>query len=150
MKRAFTILEVLMALAIFALMATMIAAGYLNVLRAYQAADDDGLSESRVRHARMEFLGTKNRDDVLRGGDFTDGDVRVDWTAEVEPTAVPDLYRVEFVCSQRGPSDQKPARTTEVHWLHRPAWADPVERGPIELRFREALQERLDEEAGRR
>ncbi|MDX2186553.1 MAG: prepilin-type N-terminal cleavage/methylation domain-containing protein [Opitutaceae bacterium] len=147
---AFTVLEVLMALAIFALMATVIAASYLNVLRAYQLADSDGLSESRLRHARSEFFNTTARDDVLKGSNFTDGDVRVEWSGEIEPTAVPDLYRVTFQFTEKPGQEKAPVRTTEVHWLFRPGWAQPMERGPIELRFREAVQERLEEEDRRR
>ncbi|WP_404425203.1 prepilin-type N-terminal cleavage/methylation domain-containing protein [Nibricoccus sp. IMCC34717] len=149
-RKAFTLLEVLLALAVFALFATVIAGGYLNVLRAYQAADNDGLEESRLRFARIEFLNTKTRDDAENGGDFTDGDVRIAWKAEIEPTAVPDVFRAVFSCRQELPGRPKPIVSTEVLWLRRPAWSRPDERGPVELRFREAVRKHLDAVEGRR
>src|ERR1017187_8255370 len=82
LRRGFTIIEVLVALAIFALTAVVLGSAYLNEL-ARRANVNDG----EVYFARSQLLSQPDLQTAQNGAEFDDGDSHVKWTAEVEPTS---------------------------------------------------------------
>lgn len=141
--RGFTLLEVIVATAVFAMMAAILAGAYVNVLRAYHALADTGEREAQLRFARAQFLAEASRDKAEEGLTVTDGETRVQWQADIQATTVPDLYRCAWSCTMQRPGAPKDDRVEEVFWLLRPSWAKPDERGPIEQALRERLLETL-------
>lgn len=129
---AFTLLEVLVALAIFALMTIVLAASYLNVLNSYAVVANANQTNEDVTFARAQLLAEPDRESLEEGGDFesTNGR-RVKWNATIASTAINDLFTVTFICEITDPAKNKPEKVTETFTLLRPTWSDPAERAKL-------------------
>lgn len=138
--RGFTLIEVLISLAIFALASVVLAAAYLNVLGAYQAVALRQQGEEEWKLVRSVVLSESDREKVEAGGRLQLPDLgSLQWTATIEPTAVADLFavtvRAEPEFSREG---ENRAREQKILLL-RPRWSDPLEREKL----RAATHERL-------
>ena len=71
--RAFTLLEVLMAMALFAMAAVMLASAYLNVLNSYETAGRAAQLNEDFAFARQLVLNEPDRKKVEEGGEFAHG-----------------------------------------------------------------------------
>ncbi|MDB6167464.1 MAG: prepilin-type cleavage/methylation protein [Verrucomicrobia bacterium] len=145
MRRGFTLLEVMVSLAIFAMGAIVLGAAYVNVLNAYETAQKGNQVDQDVRFARSLLLAEPDRDKAERGGDFDAGDGRrVQWHATIETTLIADLFQVTFVCEAGGTGGGAQPAVTETFTIMRPTWADPVENGKL----RQAALDRIKELQG--
>ena len=131
--RGFTLLEVLVAMTIFAMAAVMLASAYLNILNSYEAVSRGVQINEDFAFARQQVLNEPDRKKVEEGGEFeTAGGRRAKWTAAIESTTVADVYRVAFTCELADPSRTEPERQIENFLLLRPTWViDPAERGKL-------------------
>ncbi|HUL53123.1 MAG TPA: prepilin-type N-terminal cleavage/methylation domain-containing protein [Opitutaceae bacterium] len=136
----FTLLEVLVALAIFALAAVVLGATYVNALNAYEAATRrNGYSED-LRFARMAVLTEPDRNKVEEGGELDlGGGKRARWQADVASTNTVDLFSVTWTCAITNPARPEPFRTSQTFLLLRPTWSDPVERATLLEQTRERI-----------
>ncbi len=146
MRRAFTLLEVLVALAIFALGAIVLGGAYLNVLNAYDSAQRGSQNDQDVRFARAQLLAEPDHDKAEQGGDFESADGRrVRWHAKIESTVTADLFQVTFTCELGSTSGGALPTVTETFTVLRPTWADPVE----ESKLRQEAADRIAQLQGR-
>ncbi len=131
-KRSFTLLEVLVSLAIFAGAAVVLGLTYVNALSAYElAARHDEYAED-LRFVRAALLTEPDRDKAAAGGDLDLGDnKRAHWTADITPTATADLFTVVWRCEIADPARREPYRAAQTLLLLRPTWSDPVERSKL-------------------
>lgn len=145
---AFTLLEVLVALALFAMAAVVLGTGYVNVLNGYQVARRATVSDPEVQFARAQLLTQADVELARRGGDFTAGDGRaVRWTATVEPTTQADLFAVAFECEIAGHETTSIQKVREVFRLLRPTWSVATDRATLRAASRDRilkLQERVN------
>jgi general secretion pathway protein I len=131
-RGAFTLLEVLVALTIFALMAIVLGAAYLNVLTSYAIAAKSNQVNVDVAFARAQMLAEPDRTLIEQGGDFDSADSRhVKWSATIASTSINDLFTVTFVCEIADPAKSDPDRVTQTFTVLRPTWSDPAERGKL-------------------
>jgi general secretion pathway protein I len=129
--RAFTLVEVLLALVIFAMTAVVLGGAYVNVLNSYEAARQDNVYDADVSCARSQLLGQADLPTAQGGAEFDDGDRRVRWTADIEPAGTTDLFTVTFTCVVT-PSAGADAKTfAETFMLVRPTWSDPAARSQL-------------------
>jgi general secretion pathway protein I len=129
---AFTLLEVLVALAIFALAAVVLGATYVNALNAYEAATRRNEYDGDLRFVRATLLTEPDRDKVEEGGDVDlGGNKRARWQADVAATNTVDLFSVTWTCEITDPARREPYRVTQTFLLLRPTWSDPVERSAL-------------------
>lgn len=142
-QKGFTVLEVLIALAVFVLMAVYLVGGYLNALRAYEAAGRQDLELTAMNFARTQMLRESDREKLPSGGTFEDNGINVRWSAEVVPALVPDVYTVEFTCEFSG-SGRDAHRVVEKLQVLRPSWAKPDERGPLQEKLKERIKKMTD------
>ena len=145
-RRGFTLIEVLMSLAIFALAAVGLGAAYSNVLlgRAALRQNEQDLEDmSRVRAALME---NPNFDEIEAGGEIhLPGDRTARWKGKIEPTTVSDLFTVTLTAEiQAEASGEYGPERTEVRMLLRPTWSIPSDRSKI----RDDVRQRLERERG--
>lgn len=125
---AFTLLEVIVTLAIFALAAVVLGAAYVNVLNAYATVARGNQTDEDLRFARAQLLAEPDRTKAETGGDFATADGRtVKWHATIENTTTADLFTVTFVCEMPDAANGGTQATTETFSLLRPTWADPAE-----------------------
>ncbi|MEO6874272.1 MAG: prepilin-type N-terminal cleavage/methylation domain-containing protein [Opitutaceae bacterium] len=140
MRRAFTLLEVLVALAIFAMAAVVLAAAYLNVLNAYETVSRGNQSDEDVRFARSLLLAEPDHDKAEQGADFTTTTGRlVKWHATIETTTMADLFTVTFVCELGDVAGTGSQTVTETFSLLRPTWSDPT----VNSKLQQDAQDRI-------
>lgn len=131
-RDAFTLLEVLVALVIFALTAIVLGSAYVNVLNSYAAAARANQTNEEVAFARAQMLAETDRKIIEQGGDYeSTGGRRVRWTATIESTTVNDLFAVTFVCEITDPARPEPEKVTQSFTVLRPTWSDPAERAQL-------------------
>lgn len=139
-SRAFTLVEVLISLAIFALASVVLAAAYLNVLGAYQAVALRQQGEEEWKLVRSVVLSEADREKIVAGGRLQLSDSStVQWTATIEPTEVADLFAVTVRAEPEFSSGNENKAREQKILLLRPSWSDPVERDKL----RAATQLRL-------
>ncbi len=145
-RAGFTLIEVLLALAIFALAVSYLAAAYLNIVEGLESVKTDREFEQEVRWAREQVLRQADLAEVEKGGEVrTPGGATVRWNAEVVPGAVADLFTVALRVEFEG-TDKKAREAHERLTVLRPSWSEPVERGKL---F-EAAKQRIEENRRRR
>ena len=128
-RAAFTLLEVIVALAIFAMSAVVLGATYVNALNAYQAAGRRNEYDADLRFVRAALLTQPDRDKAVEGGDLDlGGSKRAHWQADIAPTDTVDLFSVTWSCTITDPARREPFRASQTFLLLRPTWSDPVER----------------------
>jgi len=128
----FTLLEVLVALAIFAMAAVVLGATYVNALNAYAAASRHNEYDTDLRFIRAAVLTEPDREKAEQGGDLDlGGGKRAHWQASIAPTDSVDLFSVAWTCDITDPARSKPYRASQTFLLLRPTWSDPVERTKI-------------------
>ena len=136
----FTILEVLIALAIFALAAVLLGSAYLNVLNGYEVANRVLLRNDDVRFARDTLLAQADPEIVVKGGDFDGGNNRrVHWKAKFELTETTDVFLVTFECEISAPELRQPERVTETFRVLRPSWSKADEKSKIQTKNKDRI-----------
>jgi general secretion pathway protein I len=132
-RHAFTLLEVLMALVIFALAAVVLGSAYVNVLNSYDIAARGTVVDVDFAYARQIVTTEPDRTKLEQGGEFdTSGGRHARWSVEITATTMPDLFNVAFTCELSDPSRPEPQKVTESFVLLRPTWSiDPAEQGKL-------------------
>lgn len=132
-RAAFTLVEVLAALAIFALVAIVLGSAYLNILNSYEAASRHAVVGEDVAFARQIVLTEPDREKLEQGGEFdTAGGRRARWSVEIASTTTAELFQVTFNCEISDPARAEPDKTTQTFMLLRPTWVvDTAERDKL-------------------
>lgn len=139
---AFTLLEVLIALAIFALAAVVLGASYINVLNAYSRVNEAQRLDEEVAFARRELLTEADRDELEQGGEYETRDGRrVAWRVEIEPTEIADLFDVTFTCEFDRTTEAEPEQVVQRFRLLRPSWSEEVERETLRREAADRIRE---------
>ena len=143
MRRAFTVIEVIVAMAIFAMAVIPLATGYMNVIMAYDHAKQALQSDHDVQYARAALFAQADPTQAMQGGQFATLDGRqLTWTAEIATTEVADLFTVTFTCQITPPATATQQDTTtvsEVFRLLRPSWSDPAQRTDLQNALRQKI-----------
>lgn len=128
-RSGFTLLEVLLATALFALSSTALVQVVLNTLSALNAQPQwsiDTVDQAFVID-QIEAIDARSR--FEEGGTLTSpsGQV-VHWSASSEPTEIIDLHAIELLLEWQ-PLEQRPAREDrqKLYW-YRPWLSEPSER----------------------
>jgi general secretion pathway protein I len=142
-RGAFTLVEVLLALALFAMAVVVLAASYINVLNALESVKVDQALEQELALVRSRVLQEPDLDEIEKGGEVptpTHGVAR--WEAQVSPTAVADLFRVDVRVELEGSGEETAPRTVDqTLYLLRADWSEPVERDELRAETRKRLDE---------
>ncbi|RME72881.1 MAG: prepilin-type N-terminal cleavage/methylation domain-containing protein [Verrucomicrobia bacterium] len=144
-RRGFTLLEVILAVSLFAVSVVVLAASYINILNALDAVQADISLEQELAFVRSRILSEPDLEEVEKGGQVptaTHGEAR--WYAEVFPTDIADLFRVELEIElEEGPGSEhgEPRTIEQTLYVLRPTWSDPVERDKLRALARERIEE---------
>lgn len=143
-RRAFTIIEVLVALTIVAMAAIVLGTAYINVLLGYEHAERSTMVDADVRFAREILFRMPELEDVEDGDDFETADGRrVIWRALVEPTIVPDLFDVEFEVELIDENSGEGQIVVERFRLLRPTWSEDDESDLLRQEMRDDMEQYL-------
>lgn len=138
----FTLIEVMVALALFASAAVVLTAAYVDILNSLERVHVDQQLEEELALVRSQVLLEPDLDTVAEGGEVPTVDLGVAaWSADVEPTTIADLFRVRLSIELPGDGAKIEARSVEeTLYLLRPDWSEPVDREKL----RELTRERLE------
>lgn len=132
-RSGFTLIEVLVALVIFAMVVVVLGAAYLNILTGYEVVKRGTAINEDFAFARQQVLSEPDRKKVEEGGEFdTAGGQRAKWSVEIESTPVADVFKVVFSCEISDPNRPEPDRQVQTFMVLRPTWViDAAERGKL-------------------
>ena len=148
-RRGFTLLEVIIALAVFALAIVYFNMAYLNTLTAMSRVQVNQSLEQDLATVRQQVLLMSDPEELEMGGDVVTGEHGLArWDVEYEPTELADLFRVTLSVELEpkedgsGEETEGPIEVTETFYLTRPSWSEPVEREELRERTRQRLVEK--------
>jgi general secretion pathway protein I len=129
----FTLIEVLVSLAIFAMAVVALGSAYLNVLNSYEVVARGTQVNEDFAFARQQVFNEPDRKKLEQGGEFdTAGGLRAKWGVEIESSPVADLFKVIFTCQIADPNRAEPDKQVQTFMLLRPTWViDAAERGKL-------------------
>lgn len=140
-RGAFTLVEVLIGLAILAIAAIVLGAAYANTLGAHAAIAQRASGGSAMDFLRDTVLNEPEREKVEKGGDMSlPDDRRLRWEAKVEEVAVPDLFKVTLTTRTSGGTMKSEEEATETLMVLRPTWSDPQRREQLRSDWRAARE----------
>lgn len=144
-QSGFTLLEVLIAIAILATAAIAISVGYLNVLNGYEVARRATVNDPEMQFARSQLLTQPDVELARQGGEFESNDGRrVRWTAAIEPTTQADLFTVTFECEVTGTDGAKPQRNQQTFRVLRPTWSVASDRATLRAASKDRILKILE------
>lgn len=146
LRRGFTLIEVLVSLAIFALAAVVLSVAYLNILGSYRTLGTEQQLEEHWKLLRTVVLSEGEKLKVEEGGRVGLSDGRtLNWKAVIEPTDIADLFRLTLEADAPGGNGTEEWKRTQTIYLLRPNWSEPGERDRLreQTRQRMAREERL-------
>jgi len=134
-RPAFSMIELLVALALFALVVATLSQSIHNALYGMEVVKADNEEEPLYRFALRQILMIEERELLEDGGTLTTPDGRtIDWEAELEVTDILDLFtlRLELSLPTEDLSlfDRQPERRERLY-IFRPGWALPDERDSL-------------------
>lgn len=139
----FTFLEVLVALAIFALTGLVLASAYMNVLSAQHASLQRDASLADRRLVREALYAEPTLEKVTAWNDLElPEDRTARWRATVVPTTLADLFDVTLEIELPAADGRKGAVITETCRLLRPSWSQPADRDKLRADARSKLAQR--------
>ena len=121
-RGGFTLIEVLVALAVFTMAAVMLASAYLNILNGYEIMSHSGEVNADLAFARSIVLTEPDRTKLEPGGQFDTADGnRATWNVEITSTNEADLFTVALTV-EIPVVGHDPQQTTETFTVLRPTW----------------------------
>lgn len=145
-RRGFTLIEVLVSLAIFALAAVVLSVAYLNIIGSYRALGAHHQTDEDWKGLRAVVLTEPEAPKVEQGGRLAlPGGRQLNWQAEIEPTDVADLFRLTLTADSPAAAGGEAWSRRQVMYLLRPSWSDPAERD----RLRDLTRQRIAKERSR-
>ena len=129
---AFSLIEVLIALALFAIAANVISSAFINALLSRERNDSRLYNDFAIQTARKQLLLEKNIEDAEDGGTVETLELgEVDWYAEILPTEIVDLFEVQLYGTFYDLEDRQKANFSETLYLLRPTWSESDERSML-------------------
>lgn len=132
-RNAFTLMEVVVALGLFAIMAVALLQSVVNVQEMLIQMDERKGDDDAKRFVMRRVMESATRDEVTAGGmvQLSDGS-SVNWTATLVDTTVPDLHHLTLILEETGGKPE----TLEL-WAYRPGWSDSDTRSTLLQNLRE-------------
>ncbi len=139
-RQAFTLIETVLAVALFASAAVVLTSSFVNALMARELGNHNTLLEGDLRAVRLQLLLEPNREDAEDGDEIeTLNSGKASWRAVIEPTQVVDLFKVELQVEFLDPPEDSPSQYQETLYLLRPTWSESDERDALLQDKRDAL-----------
>jgi prepilin-type N-terminal cleavage/methylation domain-containing protein len=141
----FSLIEVVIAVAIFAMAASILMSSFVNALLARERGVANDRLDADIRAVRMQLLLEPNLEDAEDGGTYStlnNGDAT--WRAEIQPTEVIDLFQVNLFIEFPEPAEGQFPNYSEILYLLRPTWSESDERSDLLEDKKRALKDARD------
>ena len=138
--KGFSLIEVLIALALFAICSNLIASAFINALLARERNPSSTYQDIAISTVRKQLLLEKNLEDAEEGGTLTlleKGEAS--WTAEILPTDIIDLFECRLDIEFLESDNSNQAIYSETLYLLRPTWSKSDERSSLLQEKKDAL-----------
>ena len=142
--RGFTLIEVMVSLAIFVFAAIMLAGAYINVLSGYESVGRAVLRNDDLSFARADLLTQSDPDQVAKGGEFDSDNHHVTWKASFDPTETTDVFEVHFECNITGGDLRQPEKLEQTFRLLRPTWSVAADRATLRSKNADRINQLLN------
>jgi prepilin-type N-terminal cleavage/methylation domain-containing protein len=139
-RQGFSLIEVLIALALFAICSNLIASAFINALLARERDPSSTYQDIAINTVRRQLLLEKNIDDAEEGGTLTlleKGEAS--WTTEIYPTDIIDLFECRFDIEFFESDNPNQDTYSETLYLLRPTWSESDERSSLLQEKKDAL-----------
>lgn len=124
-NRGFTLIELTVALALFAIATVIISQSFLGGMLSLEAFKYNNPEEDALRNVYNQILTLENRSDLQNGGTIKTPNLgTAKWTAEITFTPTLELYKVNIHVS----FDTSPKTFQETFYTHTLNWAERGER----------------------
>jgi general secretion pathway protein I len=144
-ESGFSLIEVVVALALFAMASVVLTSSFVNALLAREHGQSNDLRHADIRAVRMQLLLEPNMDDAEDGDRYdTLNNGTANWEASIEPTNVIDLFEVQLSIEFSEPQEEQAATYTESLYLLRPTWSKADERSSLLRDKKDELQNARD------
>ncbi|MBC2592725.1 type II secretion system protein [Ruficoccus amylovorans] len=133
-RRGLTLIEVVIALAIFSGVVGMLSQAVITAIHAMDTLGEDTRREQEFRFALRQILQVSARDQIEDGGDIkTLESGNIHWEAEVEETDILDLFRLNLTLEWEDlpPEQVEDSRREQVMYVLRPDWSYADERSTL-------------------
>lgn len=138
--KAFSLIEVLIALALFAVCSNLIASAFINALLARERDPNIAYREISIDTVRSQLLLEKNLEDAEEGGTVNlIQDKEASWSVEIFPTEIIDLFECRLDIEFLDDELSKRGIYSETLYLLRPTWSDSSERATLLEEKKQAL-----------
>ena len=143
---AFSLIEVVIALAVFALAATVLMSSFVDALLAREGTSSKSLINTDIRAVRMQLLLEPSIEAAEDGNEYESlSSGEASWIAIINPTNVVDLFKVDFSIEFREPPEGHSGSYKEILYLLRPTWSEIDERDELlQDKRKELLDSRRD------
>lgn len=123
-KRAFTLVECIAALGLFAMIAVILGQTCFNSLSAVHGLKKEDNNEALFDYLRTKVLAASDLSEIQTGLDVYDPDGKnLTIIGDAIATRVVDLFRLEVSCEEVGYAD--------VFYLVRPSWYDQLTQASV-------------------
>jgi general secretion pathway protein I len=144
-RRGFSLIEVVIAVALFAMAATILSSSFVNALLARDKSQSNDVRDADIRAVRLQLLLEPNLEDAEQGDRYeTLNNGEATWRAEIEPMEVVDLFHVEFFIEFLDPQEGQYPTYQETLYLLRPTWSESGERSALLEDKKQALLDSRD------
>jgi len=142
---AFTLIEVVIAVALFAMASIILTSTFVNALQLRDRVTSNDIRDADIRAVRLQLLLEPNRDDAEDGDRIeTLKNGEASWRAQIEPTEIIDLFSVRFEIEFQDPQGGQLATYSELLYLLRPTWSEADERSTLLQEKKEAIDDIRD------
>ena len=130
--KAFTLIEVLISLALFALASNIIASAFINALLARESNPSITYKDIATQTARRQLLLEPNLEDAMDGARIETLEIgEVVWASEILPTDIVDLFECQLVIEFLDVDSETASIYNETLFLLRPTWSVSDERSSL-------------------
>ena len=144
-RHGFSLIEVVVAVALFAAASVVLTSAFVNALLAREHGQNNSLRTDDIRAVRLQLLLEENRDDAEDGGDFeTLHSGLATWRCSIEESQIIDLFKVLFEIKFSDPIEGTDENYLESLYLLRPTWSESDERSDLLVTKRRELMNSRD------
>ena len=129
---AFSLIEVVIALAVFGLASTVLMSSFVDALLSRNGTSNKSLIDNDIRAVRMQLLLEPNIEAAEDGNEYDSlSSGEASWTATINPTNLVDLFKVDFSIKFSDPPEGQSESYREILYLLRPTWSEKDERDEL-------------------
>lgn len=131
-EHGFSLIEVVVAVALFATASVVLTSAFVNALLARQHGQTNALRIDDIRAVRLQLLLEPNRDDAEDGGEMeTLHSGTASWRSEIRATELVDLFQATLEIEFKDPLEGTEPNYQESLYLLRPTWSESDERSDL-------------------